>query len=312
MHTVSFYTIRVRVSRNSEKYQTLGELNTTGLDMYSILKNYINKYAKDTIEDKKKNKALYFDECSEICFDDKKELIYGYAKVGKYGETFNVVDRSSKEPMYDGKTNDIFYNQRYIMAFLPGDLREGYIAVHTVHQTNVKGILFDHLKAFCLANYGLTVKINSLLPKEVPYDVLNGKVSEIRAINHSPTQDVCDELDKGCYDVQTEFVIKGRRNALGRLRDYVTPQGKQKPTPLIEVLDQKSSEIKLFVDVNGRKRLYKCDNILGKGITFILDEKDMSISQTTGIPCKERMKQLLREHLNIVLKEIYGKEDMTA
>lgn len=311
MHTISFYTIRVKVSKDSKEYRVLGEINDNGLDMYSILKNYINKYANDTIEDKTKNKTMYFDNCSEICFDDKKELIYGYAKVGKYGEIFNVVDRNSKEPMYDGKTNDIFYNQRYIMAFLPGDLKEGYIAIHTVHQTSVKGILFDHLKDFCLAAYRLTIELNSLLPKEVPHDVLNGKVSEIRAINHSPRQDICDELKKGCYDVQTEFIIKSKRKSLGHLRDYVTRWGKQKPISLIEILGQESSEIKLFVDVNGRKRLYKCDNILGKGITFILDDEDMNVSLTTGIPCRENMKQLLHEHLDVVLKEIYRKEDIT-
>ena len=312
MHTISFYTIRVKLDKNSKKYQPLGELNADGLNMYEIFKGYVNKYKDTAIEDKKKNKTVYFDSCSEISFDDKKELIYGYAKVGKYGETFNVVDRGSKKPMYNGKTNDIFYNQRYIMAFLPDDLNEGYIAVHTFHQTNVKNMLFDHLKTFFLATYGLTVEINSLLPEEVPYDVLNGKVSEIRAINHLPRKDISDTLDKGCYNVQTEFVIKSKKTSLGLLKDYVTPQGEQKKTPLIEVLSQESSEIKLFVDVNGRKRLYKCNNILGKGITFLLDEENMNISQTTGIPCKEQMKQLLREHLNDILSALYREGDIAV
>lgn len=300
MHTISFYTIRALKKKFSGDSYILGKLkDESGLSMYKTIKDYILNNQTETISDGSAKKTIFFNECKEITFDDKKNLIYGYVCVGKYGEVFEVVNKDSQERTYEGTVEDIYYNKRYIMIHVPDDLEEGYVAIHSVQKTNPKRTLFSHFKKMSENYHGLHIRFSPLLPGKIPEEVLNGKVAELRAINYNPHSDKSDALESGNPDIKNEFVMKGRNGALGKLRDFV-PGGNKKN--LVELLDQDSEYIKLSIEINGRTTIYNYHNILSKGITIPLEDKDLNISITTGIPNINSIHKIAVDNMN----NIYG------
>lgn len=169
MHSVNFYSFRVLTHKGS---RTSKRLNNLGLSdkktAYELFVEYFNSYKNTPIEFGLSKTKVSLEQHTSLTFDAQNQVIYGYVKVGKYGESSEIKDDKLTKIRYTTTINDVTLKQRYILIFLPDNLEEGIIAFHANDNISARSTLSDALLDHLKTKYKLEARINPLCHKKNP------------------------------------------------------------------------------------------------------------------------------------------------
>ncbi|HHR6138775.1 hypothetical protein IR150_08280 [Providencia alcalifaciens] len=303
MHNVNFYSFRVLTKKGSSKSFRLGDLKIQpDISAYKIIKDYFNNYKNKPIEYGVSKTIASLDNHAQLFFDDKKRLIYGYAKVGRYGEQADIKDKKLKNTKYTTKIDDVIFMKRYVLIYLPDNIDEGLVAIHSNNNINARGILFDSIQLFMKKKYNLEVRLNPLQHKKIPDSILDAELKEIKAIGFKPHLDITDAKGKKSTHIETDLIFKNTGGIFGNLRKIMN----KRVGNIMEVLEKESDDIKIKLKLGSRDIVFNYQSILKKGISIELDDSKLNVNISTGIPDLSYLHKEVKDIANEILLEIHS------
>lgn len=303
MHSVNFYSFRILTHKGSRKNKKLGTLGLSNKKTaYEILIEYLNLHKSKPIEYGGAKTKISLEGHNKITFNNTKGLVYGYIKVGKYGESSEIKDIKLKTTQYTTKVDDVTLRERYFLIYLPDALEEGIIAFHSSDNVSAKGTISDTLVEYFKGKYLLEARVNPLCHKKIPQYILDSEVKQIRALGYKAPSDIADSFGTNKTNVKTDLVIKYNQGYMGSFRDLQS----KKLSNIIEVVEDKCEEIKVTLRLGSRTVVFKYDTIIKKGISIELDDGALKINNSTGIPELKALHDTVRSLTNDILLEIHS------
>ncbi|MBN5182432.1 hypothetical protein [Serratia marcescens] len=303
MHSVNFYSFRILTHKGSRKSKKLGMLGLSNKKTaYEILEEYLKLHKFSPIEYGVSKTKISLEEHKKITFNNAKGLVFGYIKVGKYGESSEIKDIKLKTTQYMTKVDDVTLRERYILIYLPDPLEEGIIAFHSSDNVSAKGTISDALVEYFKKQYQLEARINPLCHKKIPQYILDSEVKQIRALGYEAPSDIADSFGTNKTNVKTDLVIKYNQGYMGSFRDLQS----KKISNVIEIVEDKCEEIKVALQLGKRTVVFKYDTIIKKGISVELDDSTLKIDASTGIPELKALHDMVRSLTNDILLEIHS------
>ncbi|HGB6637124.1 TPA: hypothetical protein ACIV14_003527, partial [Salmonella enterica subsp. enterica serovar Enteritidis] len=93
MHSVNFYSFRVLTHKGSRASKKLNDLGLSNKKTaYELFVDYFTLYKNPPIEFGVSKTKISLEQHTKLHFDNTKKIIYGYIKVGKYGESSEIKD----------------------------------------------------------------------------------------------------------------------------------------------------------------------------------------------------------------------------
>jgi len=303
MHSISFFSFRVLTHKGS---RTCKKLNDLGLSnnktAYELFVDYFNNYKSTPIEFGLSKTKVSLEQHTALTFDNKKRLIYGYVKVGKYGESSEIKDVKLTKVHYTTTIDDVTLKQRYILIFLPDGLEEGIIVFHSNDNISARGILSDAIVEHFRMKYKLEARINPLCHKKIPQYILDSELKQIKAQGYQAPKDITDSFGNNKTNIKTDLVIKVNQGILGSFNDLKN----KKIGNIIEIIEDKCDAIKVSLQLGNRTVIFNYDTILKKGISVELDDSDLNINITTGIPDLKALHATISTIANDILNELHS------
>jgi len=303
MHSVNFYSFRVLTHKGSRASKKLGALGLSNKKTaYDIVVEFLTQHKFSPIEFGVSKTKVSLEGHKKITFDKNKDLIHGFLKVGKYGESSEIKDIKLKNTHYTTKVDDVTLRERYILIYLPSSLEEGIISFHSSDNITAKSTLSDSLREYFIKKYNLEARINPLCHKNIPQYILDSEVKQIRALGYEAPPDIADSFGTNKTNVKTDLVIKYNQGFMGSFRDLKS----KKISNIIEIVEDKCDEIKVTLKLGNRTVVYKYDTIIKKGISVELEDKSLKIDPLTGIPDLKALHGTVRSLTNDILLEIHS------
>lgn len=303
MHNVSFYSFRILVKKGSRYSKALGNLGlSNNKTAFEILEEFLTNYKITPIEDSATKTKISLEQHNKLTFDSNKGLVHGFIKVGKYGETHEIKDTQLSQTHYTTKVDDVILRERYILIYLPNALEEGIIAFHTSDSSSAKSAFTDFLVEHFITKYQLEARVNPLCHRSIPQHILDSEVKQIKAVGYKPPTDIADSFGSNKTNVKTDLVIKYNEGMMGSFRDLRD----KKLSNVIEIVEDKCDEVKVSLLLGNRTIVFSYDSILKKGISVELDDNDIKIDPTTGIPDLTALDDTVKVITNDLLLEIHS------
>lgn len=303
MHSISFYSFRILTKKRSHSSKTLGNLGLSNKKTaFEILIDFMNIYKNTPIDFTSAKIKVSLEQHSKLKFDKNKCLVYGYIKVGKYGECHEIKDNQLAQTQYTTKVDDVTLRERYILIYFPDSLEEGIIVFHGNDNNSAKSAFTKFLREYFITQYQLEARINPLCHKNIPQHILDSEVKQIKAVGYKPPADVADSFGSNKTNVKTDLVIKYNQGFMGSFRNLRD----KKLGDIIEVVEKKCDEVKVSLKLGNRTIVFSYDSILKKGISIELDDADIKIDPITGIPDLVALHNTIKVVTNEVLLEIHS------
>ncbi len=303
MHSVSFYSFRILTKKGSRSSKTLGNLGlSNNKTAFDILEDFLNYYKISPIEYKSAKTKVSLEQHTKLTFDKNKGLVYGYIKVGKYGESHEIKDPLLTKTQYTTKVDDVTLRERYILIYLPNGLEEGIIAFHSSDNTSAKSAFTEFLTDYFISQYQLEARINPLCHKNIPQHILESEVKQIKAVGYKPPTDIADSFGSNKTNVKTDLIIKYNEGYMGSFRDLRN----KRLSNVIEIVEGKCDEVKVSLQLGNRLIVFSYDAILKKGISVELDDSDLNIDPNTGIPDLIALHDTVKAVTNDILLELHS------
>ncbi|EJO0198486.1 hypothetical protein NQT58_002828 [Escherichia coli] len=303
MHSVNFYSFRVLTHKGS---RTSKRLNNLGLSdkktAYELFVEYFNSYKNTPIEFGLSKTKVSLEQHTSLTFDAQNQVIYGYVKVGKYGESSEIKDDKLTKIRYTTTINDVTLKQRYILIFLPDNLEEGIIAFHANDNISARSTLSDALLDHLKTKYKLETRINPLCHKKIPQHILDSELKQIKAQGYKAPKDITDSFGNNKTNIKTDLVIKANQGVFGSFKDLKD----KKLGNIIEIIEDKCDAIKVSLQLGNRTVIFNYDTILRKGISAELDDNDLNINASTGIPDLKALHDTVKIIANDILSELHS------
>jgi len=303
MHSISFYSFRVLTKKGSRYSKALGNLGlSNNKTAFEILADFLNIYKNTPIDYSASKTKVSLEQHSKLAIDKNRCLAYGYIKVGKYGESHEIKDTQLTQLQYTTKVDDVTLRERYILIYLPDSLQEGIIAFHGSDNTSARTAFSEFLTEYFFNKYQLEARVNPLCHKSIPQHILDSEVKQIKAIGYTPPTDIANSFGSNKTNVKTDLVIKYNEGLMGSFRDLRD----KRQSNIIEIVEDKCDEVKVSLQLGNRTIVFSYDSILKKGISVELDDADIKIDPTTGIPDLVALHDMVKVVTNDILVEIHS------
>ncbi|ELQ6111619.1 hypothetical protein R2246_002564 [Cronobacter sakazakii] len=302
MHSISYYSFRILTKKSSRHSKQLGALGlSANKSAYDILKEFLNLYKINPLEFGLSKTKISLEQHSKLFFDDTKNLVYGYIKVGKYGESHEIKDTSFTRTQYTTAVDDVILRERYILIYIPDSLEEGIIAFHGSDNISAKSTFSDALVNYFKRTYQLEARVNPLCHRSIPQHILDSEVKQIKAVGFKTPNDVADSFGSNKTNVKTDLIIKYNQGYMGSFRDLKN----KRISNVIEIVEDRCDEIKISLQLGNRTIVFNYDTILRKGISLELDDNDLKINSSTGIPDLIALHDTVKVITNDILLDIH-------
>lgn len=303
MHSVAFYSFRVLVKKGSSKSKKLNDLGSTnGKSAFDVFNDYFNIKKSIAINSQLSKSLISLENLSSIKINSSKKLIFGYLKVGKYGETTEIKNNNLSLTKLKTLVDDVTLRERYIMIYLPDSLEEGFIAIHGSDGTSARTVLFEAIIEYFKVSYNLEARFNPLCHKKIPDYILDSEVKEIKAIGFKTPDDIADSFATGKTNIKTDLIIKNNQGLIGSFR-----QLKSKAIGnVIEIIEDQCDEVKVTLKIGNRNIIFNYGTILKKGINAELDDSDIDIDPSSGIPNLDKLHNAILSISNEILLDIHS------
>ncbi|MFB1998571.1 hypothetical protein ACEY9M_02805 [Salmonella enterica subsp. enterica] len=302
MHSVNFYSFRVLTHKGSRASKKLNDLGLSNKKTaYELFVDYFTLYKNTPIEFGVSKTKISLEQHTKLHFDNTKKIIYGYIKVGKYGESSEIKDVKLKKVHYRTTAFDVTLKERYILIYLPDNLEEGIIAFHSCDNISARGVLSDSITEYLKKQFQLEARINPLHHKKIPQYILNSELKQIKAQGYKAPEDIADSFGKNKTNIKTDLIIKANDGIFGSFRDLRN----KNIGNIIEIIEDKCDAIKVSLQLGSRTVVFNYDTILKKGISAELDDNDLKIDPLTGIPDLTALHDTIKNLSNDILEELH-------
>ncbi|OQM39132.1 hypothetical protein [Citrobacter braakii] len=303
MHSVNFYSFRVLTHKGSRTSKKLNELGlSNNKTAYELLVDYFALYKNTPIEFGVSKTKISLEQHTKLHFDNTKKIIYGYIKVGKYGESSEIKDVKLKKVHYRTTAYDVTLKERYILIYLPDNLDEGIIAFHSSDNISARGVLSDSITEHLKKQFQLEARINPLCHKNIPQYILNSELKQIKAQGYKAPSDITNSFSQNKTNIKTDLIIKANNGIFGSFRDLRN----KNIGNIIEIIEDKCDVIKISLQLGSRTVVFNYDTILKKGISAELDDNDLKINPLTGIPELTALHDAIKALSNDILLELHS------
>jgi len=328
MHSLVPYTLRVTnpgVPVSSEnKKQSLGRVGSH--DTLDIFLNFINSRGENftVLEEKKQiykfTKFNFFPDAEkenekpeatkERQSKEKKDreeevrnsrVIYGWFQLGTYGTVADIINVKSKKVDYTKTLNNAEIVNYFVYMYLPEELDEGIVLLHSVGGSGVKTLLLDTLTADFRITTGCGLQMNSLTYKKAFDEWSEALTKEILFVQFEGFSDITDSLEELGHDEKTLSIKAPRKGYMGKFKDYMNKDSDQ--SKAIEVISSQCREVKTVVELNGKKRTFKIGSNTSNKVCEIQADDDLKLHN--GNPTYNAMKEWCTDICNEFYKALY-------
>jgi len=303
MHSVSFYSFRILEKKGSKKSRRLDDLKkTNGNSAFVEVESFLKQNTNKAINRPLSKSLIFLDGKGDLTINSNRQLIHGYVKVGKYGESAEITDTTLGTLKLKTLIDDITLRERYILLYLPDGFDEGFVAIHSNDNISARTVLFESIIQYFKDNYDLEARFNPLCHKKIPDYILDSEVKEIKAIGFETPSDVADSFGQIKTHIHSDLVIKHNEGFFGSFRDL----NNKKIGNVIEIIDEQCDEVKVTLRIGSRDIVFKYSSILKKGISAELDDSDINIDASTGIPNVNDLHNTIVDISNEILLDIHS------
>jgi hypothetical protein len=292
-HSLAAYTlvIRKRRARGQDAEHLLGNFDDSGNSILPVLEKYLRELQWD---DEKRNVSL---RSADVQKPSAKEpdLITAVVRAGQYGVTSLLQNLDDPGDSYARTNRHVEHLDHFILVKAPPLRKVGTFIVHIPHGRGVKSVLAEALISRMGDEYpDLTVRIDSAVPAEVIRQTLeSGRVTKGRFIRRRPAADEFDRMGEYLQDPtegEVELVFKPihRLGALLKAPFQKVIKGEAELKSLLSFKDQEFDDVKLEVDVAGRRRTI---SIRHQSIGRVTWDVSDALDYTDGKPSVESLKK---------------------
>jgi len=251
---LSSYTVRL-IDRGSGQMCPIGNF-FQGADLLTTFNQYLASLRANLSHDSEAHKLL-----SVLRYSTGGRNISGIVETGDYGYESTLYDVQSQSIAHHRTVNEAEMLPFYFIVQLPQNEDEGILLLQRFGQFGIKSTFCDNFIDYFESYYPqIALLIYPLVPLDLITEYLtNGRVTKVRFIKFSIPSDMADFIEHGHDEEggQVEYVIKARRNGripiVDRLLNLVQRRGEVRS--FYEIRDFEYDNIKVEVDINGRRRI---------------------------------------------------------
>lgn len=307
MHAIHMSSFRVLTKLRARKSFKLGELNNdTSFNAYEMVKAILIANTNRPLEDLDA-KLIVSIAPGSLTFDDARRIIFGYVNAGRYGESYTVRQKQLSSGNHKLVNHDeVTEKKRYIFIYLPDSLDTGIMAFHDTSRLNARiPIKYIIESGFKNNTPSFEARMRALLHEQIPHEIKNAAVTEIRAVGYKVSNDTADAMRLIGNRTTADFIIKNKGYSMGVVSDYLSTKKSQ--NKLLEIIEPASSKIKITAQVNGKNKIYDLRDIVAKGVSITLDDAKLNIDLITNEPNEQALHDAIKDEINDYLSEIYGR-----
>lgn len=195
-----------------------------------------------------------------------------YVKIysGIYGSSSDIIDGKTEKVRYKKKSSDIDTRPFYLMIIFPKDnekvtVQKGMFIFQNVGQFGVKTITTTLMKKFFSDMFGITLKCNTIAPDLFVRKVIRkDNIKKLLMIKNVKSNDIADNINVGYgSEIREISNLCFNETMWSKIMDRIrfVAGGKYN---LFEFERQQYDNLKVIVDIGGRKRtinLHNLDNL---------------------------------------------------
>lgn len=290
MHSVSPYLFRCYnkslTGRIELRYSTLDNLGTH--DLYYLLRAFIeaNSTSYKIVED---TKQVY--QFESMTYNDATREISGWFNVGQYGIKTDIINVQTGDVDFEKAQNNAEIIKHYVHFFIPRGFNEAMAFMHSYRGIGIKTLFLSLFSVYFKTQTNLVIQMNPLVYDNAMNAWLDATAKEIKLTKFVGLNDITDQIRLLGHSEQELIIKPPRRGGLGKLRDYLNPNSRQRQA--IEVMGEYGSQVKTVVEIDGKRRTFS----VGRNRTSALCEieLDENVSQPEGVPELESINSWVRE-----------------
>lgn len=237
-------------------------------------------------------------------YDVSKDTLWGKIGTGEYGYATDIYDPSSKKITYQKTKNQAGMIPFYYFFKPSKDPNSGILVVQKFKQYGIKTFLNQKLISY-LANIqqNSTLTIEKIVPNALLQKLLTqGEVRTLRLLKQEVSSDICDGLsavDTAKQAEQIEIIIKAAKGGSFSGLALFNAFKNKKLSGLITIPDFSYDEIKVDIDIDGRKRVVSLGHP-GRlaGNIDITSELEVGID---GHPLEDSLKNIMSDFADEIL-----------
>lgn len=278
MHSASPYILK-SFNKNlpgkpDEKYSNLNQLGQ--YDLFYLLKSF-TEARNTTYTILEETKQVY--RFSNLKFDEKERLIYGWLQAGNYGIKSQIIDIETGEVSFEKLKNNADVINHFIYFYIPENEKEAISLFHSYRGTGIKTLFYSLFSEYFQRYTHQNLSMQPLAYEKAMNEWLNASTKEIRLLRYKPKNDIADQIKFG-FDEQILTYKAPRRGTMGRLADYFE-KGTDQHNAIV-LLSEACEKIKTVVELGGKKRTFS----IGKNYSTQLCEIEIpeEINNKDGNP----------------------------
>ncbi|MGY4043342.1 hypothetical protein [Aeromonas hydrophila] len=278
-HAVSAYAVRVfnkEVSRRADdRYHLLNKIGAYDLlELIHVFCTGRKDYT--TIADSKQAYRIIIKN-----HDPAKRMISGWIEYGHFGMQSNIVDIVNKKVDYTKKPTNADMGLYYFLLWIPQNAAHGIAIFHTIRGDGVKTLFQKEFCDYIKTYVDRTLQMNNLTFDRVLQSWANADTKEIVALRLKDYSDIAD-VPVALGNVHASLSIKPQRKGkLSKLGAYLKKGSTE--AILVEQLDDVCDDIKILVEMNGRKKTFRIGKKKRKGNSEI-EIPDDEVNFRAGVP----------------------------
>jgi hypothetical protein len=277
MYSISPYLFRSYnkdiMGPQGRHYSRLDDI--AGRDLFTLLEDFINKYASYKINDNTKQVYRF----ENVFIDRGSRTISVWFVVGTYGIKTDIIDIDTGLVNFRKAENNAEMIKYYMHFFIPRGFDEAIVLTSNYRSSGVKTLFYSLFSKYFSSRTKQNLQMNPLSYDKAFNSWLDARTTEIRCTKFRGCKDITDQITLLGHEEQ-ELVLKPKKNkSLGRLRDFIGDGDKLK---VIEVLAETSDVIKSVVEMDGKKRTFR----IGTQVANILCEIELddTVVIIDGVP----------------------------
>lgn len=278
MHSLLAYAIHVNQLRSDNNNLS----NVNGFDLFDIFCDAISSLRRDVL---RSDNRLFI--LSHIEIDQKKRTISGVFESGESGYESKLIDVESRDLKHERTDTEAEVVPLFFHFEIPVNSDTGFAVLQKFSTNSMKTVIFNLLKH--VMNQSLPehrLHMNPQLDKNGFKRIMNdGRPTQIKFVKYEMPDDAADAVQNFGKDDELgyfEVSVHARRNrTLSRLKDLVSQSIDRQfeNVKAFEIMNEQYDQIKVQVELEGRKRWVNVTNPKNIRTEFPLEETEITFTR---------------------------------
>ncbi len=308
MTTISLAYFLVTITDNAENRLFLGDFSQSK-SLLDILTDYMKERTHEPLVDAGKNKVLHVEQ-----INTNHATAKGIINMGQYGQSAELMDVTSINKTYSQSPNEAAMTPHYFQAYLPPGSDHGILILQKNSGKGAQGILFHDFNTYS-KNYqpNGTLNFKTLIPLDyIDYLRKEGRMTKITFLKKELHHDIQSKFQSTFHNAQSrltgsaELTYKPQRSGLFPHALYewglsLLKDQTQKDR-MATVIGQEYNEVKLEIEIGGRKKTVNIDRF--DTLKTDLDITEKLCKNNEGHPEFDSIDTLATELLTGILEDL--------